>query len=89
MEPSRAYLELMVDAAMSQQAIAKRCGIGIKRVRSLMDLYGLQSKARPGVVAKPAGEVGPVHGTRGQEPAKLMPSAEALRAVSVFNLGRV
>lgn len=77
----------MVDEGYSQAKIAKRCGIGIKRVRQLMDAYGLVSKARPGVVPKPAEDLAPVHGVGGKKPAKLVPSAEALRAVSVFAFG--
>ena len=86
-EPSVAYLTLMVDAKMSQAAIAKRCNIGIKRVRALMEQHGLVSLARPGVVPQPFKDEGPVHGVAGKKPAKLMPSTDALKAVSVFHLG--
>ena len=86
-EPSVAYLRLMVEAKMSQAAIGKRCQIGIKRVRALMEQHGLQSLARPGVVAQPKDDIGPIHGTSGKKPPKLMPSTDALKAVSVFHLG--
>lgn len=69
----------MADDGLSRQVIA--------------DLFGLSRPAinvrmrRLGITTNGHRQPEEVHGVGGKKPAKLVPSAEALRAVSIFQMG--
>jgi len=72
-------LQSMADDGLSRQVIADLFGLSRPAINVRMRQLGIKTNGR----SKPQ----EVHGTSGQKPAKLVPSPEALRSVSVFHLG--
>lgn len=70
----------------TRHAIAIEVGLPITQLDRLLRVHGITTNGKRGVPPKPADDAGPIHGCGGKQPPKLMPSAEALRCVSVWSL---
>ena len=72
-------LQDMANDGLSRQCIANLFGCSKRTVNYWCKAYGISTTGR-----SPLHEV---HGTKGKQTAKLLPSSAALRAVSIFHLG--
>ena len=69
---------------MTRNAMAVELGLTCSQVDRLLRVNNITTAGKRGV--KPLDDGAPVHGVSGQKPAKLMPSADALRRASVWGL---
>ena len=73
-------LQDMADSGLSRAAIAALYGMSKPNIDRYMRSLAITTNGHR--------KTDEIHGTQGKQPAKLMPSSDALRAVSVFSLGR-
>ena len=78
-------LRTMAAAGMSRIAIATQLGCTKKTVDNALFRLGIKTRAHKGPAPNPEKYIVP-HGCGGEKPPKLMPSADALRMVSVFGI---
>lgn len=78
-------LRALAATGMSRAQIATSLRIGQSKLDLLLRRYGIGTSAKRGM--KPGDDGRPIHGCSGERPAKLMPSAEAVRCASVWGLG--
>ena len=69
---------------MTRNAMAVELGLTCSQVDRLLRVNNITTTGKRGV--KPLDDAPAIHGCGGQKPAKLMPSAAALRMVSVFGI---